>query len=142
MDEELRTELLRRMEQDQQARLSDDLESGAFATVDAENLPWLKNLIHSRGWPGASLVGTDGAHAAWLLVQHAAGGGGPGTDRGLPGPLHRAVRGGQDQVPAVRDLGALRAAGDQRMAHHYLRRLRSRDADYWFADLSLESSRG
>jgi len=71
MDEELRAELLRRMEKDQEARLSDDLESGAFEAVDAENLPWLKNLIHSRGWPGASLVGTDGAHAAWLLVQHA-----------------------------------------------------------------------
>src|SRR5205085_1172028 len=24
-----------------------------------------------RGWPGKSLVGVDGANAAWLLVQHA-----------------------------------------------------------------------
>jgi len=71
MDEELRAELLRRMDKDQEARRSEDLESGAFEVVDAENLPWLKDLIHSRGWPGASLVGPDGAHAAWLLVQHA-----------------------------------------------------------------------
>src|ERR1700749_3284436 len=40
--------------------------------ADGENLPWLKGVIASRGWPGASLVGSDGAFAAWLLVQHAA----------------------------------------------------------------------
>ena len=38
---------------------------------DGENLPWLKEVIAAHGWPGASLVGTEGAHAAWLLAQHA-----------------------------------------------------------------------
>jgi len=39
--------------------------------VDAENLPWLKQTIAHKGWPTRSMVGDEGAHAAWLLVQHA-----------------------------------------------------------------------
>ena len=71
MDEELRAELLRRMERDQAARLADDRDWELVLQVDAENLPWLKDVIADRGWPGASLVGPDGAQAAWLLAQHA-----------------------------------------------------------------------
>jgi hypothetical protein len=65
----LRAELLRRVEKDQAARKARDLE--AVRAVDAENLPWLKQVIEEHGWPGSSLAGTDGARAAWLLVQHA-----------------------------------------------------------------------
>jgi hypothetical protein len=39
--------------------------------ADAENLPWLKDVIARTGWPGKSAVGDDGASAAWLLAQHA-----------------------------------------------------------------------
>jgi hypothetical protein len=69
MDEELRSELFRRREKDQVARKAWDHEG--MLQADGENLPWLKAVIAEHGWPGASLVGTDGAHAAWLLVQHA-----------------------------------------------------------------------
>ena len=69
MDDGLRAELLRRVEIDQVARKALDAE--AMREADGENLPWLKGVIAARGWPGASLVGTDGAHAAWLLAQHA-----------------------------------------------------------------------
>ena len=69
MDEELRAELIRRMRADQEARQSWD--SAAVAAADAANLPWLRQLIDNAGWPGQSLVGKDGAQAAWLLVQHA-----------------------------------------------------------------------
>jgi hypothetical protein len=31
----------------------------------------LKEIVKRHGWPGASVAGKDGAHAAWLLVQHA-----------------------------------------------------------------------
>lgn len=41
------------------------------ATVDADNLAWLKEVVAEVGWPGQSMVGEDGAHAAWLLAQHA-----------------------------------------------------------------------
>ncbi|HEX6521615.1 MAG TPA: DUF6624 domain-containing protein [Streptosporangiaceae bacterium] len=69
MDAELRAELLRRMETDQIARRGCD--PAVMAAADAENLPWLKQVIAEAGWPGASLVGQDGAFAAWLLAQHA-----------------------------------------------------------------------
>ncbi len=70
MRPELREELLRRMERDQATRRArDDWEK--VVAVDAENLPWLENLVGEVGWPGRSLAGEDGAHAAWLLVQHA-----------------------------------------------------------------------
>ena len=69
MDEELRAELLRRVEPDQAARKALDID--AILAVDAENLPWLKGVVAAHGWPGKSLVGDNGAHAAWLLAQHA-----------------------------------------------------------------------
>jgi hypothetical protein len=43
----------------------------AMAAADGENLPWLRQVVADAGWPGKSLVGDDGAHAAWLLAQHA-----------------------------------------------------------------------
>lgn len=39
--------------------------------VDEANTAWLTELTARRGWPGRTLVGEDGAHAAWLLAQHA-----------------------------------------------------------------------
>ena len=69
MNEELRAELLRRVAADQLA--SHALDSGAMAAADGENLPWLRQVIDGVGWPGKSLVGEDGAQAAWLLAQHA-----------------------------------------------------------------------
>ena len=69
MDENLRAELLRRAAVDQTARNALDPE--AMEQADAQNLPWLKEMIADHGWPGRSAVGEDGAAAAWLLVQHA-----------------------------------------------------------------------
>jgi hypothetical protein len=42
-----------------------------IATVDSLNTVWLKELVSERGWPRQSEVGKQGAHHAWLLVQHA-----------------------------------------------------------------------
>ena len=69
MNEELRAELLRRVAADQEARRALDVQ--ATAAADGENLPWLRQVITDVGWPGKSLVGEDGADAAWLLAQHA-----------------------------------------------------------------------
>jgi hypothetical protein len=33
----------------------------------------LEAIIDRHGWPGKSLVGEDGAHAAWFTIQHAIG---------------------------------------------------------------------
>jgi DNA-binding IclR family transcriptional regulator len=43
----------------------------ALEDVDRDNTRWLGELVNRQGWPGRSLVGEDGAAAAWLLAQHA-----------------------------------------------------------------------
>jgi hypothetical protein len=85
-DEKLRQELLRRMREDQDGRkkliqlMNAQTEPGkqkelpemkAMIEIDKRNTAWLKEVIDRRGWPGKSLVGADGANAAWLMVQHA-----------------------------------------------------------------------
>jgi hypothetical protein len=65
------------MDRDQEARAavtSTDLDAEVVArvrAVDAENTSWLKTVLDCSGWPGRSLVGDEGALAAWLLAQHA-----------------------------------------------------------------------
>ena len=75
----LRDELLARVKTDQEARMK-LIEAGnpppagllkAVKDADDKNRAWLKGVVEKHGWPGKSLVGEDGAHAAWLLVQHA-----------------------------------------------------------------------
>lgn len=94
---QLRRELLERIKVDQAARnviiewmknhskvgafdpaaLSDDLKaefeqlSLAIRNTDEENTKRLDEIVEQHGWPTISLVGQDGANAAWLLVQHA-----------------------------------------------------------------------
>ncbi len=91
MDEALRTELLRRVEKDQVARKARDVDG--MREADAENLPWLKAVVAERGWPGASVVGTDGANGAWLLAQHADAD--PAFQRRCLGLLAAAVEAGE-----------------------------------------------
>src|SRR5687768_13706736 len=43
----------------------------AIKKADQENTERLGAVIEKHGWPANSLVGKDGSHAAWLLVQHA-----------------------------------------------------------------------
>lgn len=45
--------------------------SAEMSAVDNKNRARLKEIVKAHGWPGVSLVGKDGANAAWLLVQHA-----------------------------------------------------------------------
>lgn len=39
--------------------------------VDEDNLAFLAEVIGRHGWLGRNLVGSDGASACWLMVQHA-----------------------------------------------------------------------
>jgi hypothetical protein len=72
---QLRDELLRRRDADQAARSALTLgAAGALATtmsIDDDNAAWLRHVIAEWGWPGHSLVGEEGSHAAWLVAQHA-----------------------------------------------------------------------
>lgn len=77
MNDELSAELQERASRDQAARMS--LRPGygmpewetVVAPVDRDNTARLREIIAQHGWPGHQLVGEAGAHAAWLLVQHA-----------------------------------------------------------------------
>src|SRR5713101_5335762 len=90
VDETLRQELLRRMGEDQKARQAvlpfleklkiwdpaeikklDLPEVKKLNEIDRRNTARMKEIVNQHGWPGNALVGTDGANAAWLLVQHA-----------------------------------------------------------------------
>ncbi|MDE2803924.1 MAG: hypothetical protein OXN18_02135 [Gemmatimonadota bacterium] len=42
-----------------------------MAQVHQRNAQRLRRIIESVGWPGSDLVGSDGAEAAWLILQHA-----------------------------------------------------------------------
>lgn len=42
----------------------------AVQEIDRKNRARLKEIVKQHGWPTATLVGQDGAHDAWLLVQH------------------------------------------------------------------------
>ena len=54
-----------------------------------------RELLSARGWPGRTLVGEDGAAAAWLLAQHADGD--PVRQRAFRDALRGAV--GQGEAP-------------------------------------------
>jgi hypothetical protein len=77
----LRSEIASRIAMDQavQQELSARIQAGqpigpAVARQDSvfnANLEWMRHVLAQYGWPGRRLVGDDGSHGAWLLLQHA-----------------------------------------------------------------------
>ena len=76
----LRRELLTWMAEDQRVRMAVIKRSEAkpsqeasdeLGGIDKQTTMYMKAVIDKHGWPGYKLVGRDGAHAAWILVQHA-----------------------------------------------------------------------
>ncbi len=81
----LRHELLKLAEQDQGNRADimafvqrvgagsaqADSAERVLAAADAPLQARLRRIVADHGWPGRHLVGDDGAHAAWLILQHA-----------------------------------------------------------------------
>ncbi|XXF79410.1 hypothetical protein P2318_06570 [Myxococcaceae bacterium GXIMD 01537] len=77
-DPALRDELMKMMEEDQEARMAlgrsdfkDEAAKARMAAIDTRNTARMKEIIAAKGWPGTKLVGANGSLAAWLLVQHA-----------------------------------------------------------------------
>jgi hypothetical protein len=80
MNYKLRDELLAMKEHDLRARARLAADGSLFEgyhpemeAVHRRNSAKLTEIIHEYGWPGSSLVGDDGAEAAWLVAQHAIG---------------------------------------------------------------------
>ena len=73
---DMREELLAMVEEDQLARRGIRSDRGGdtiaqLQDIDRRNTERLKEMVETYGWPTRSMVGDDGAQAAWLLVQHA-----------------------------------------------------------------------
>jgi hypothetical protein len=64
-----------------------------MAIVHRRNGDRLGEIVDQHGWPGRSLVGEDGADAAWLLLKHAIGQ--PDLQRRLLAVLQQAVAAGE-----------------------------------------------
>jgi len=80
MNRELKTDLLAMADEDNRLRAelvaSGELFRGynsRMADVHQRNAEQLDTIIQQHGWPGRSLVGEEGADAAWLVLQHAIG---------------------------------------------------------------------
>jgi hypothetical protein len=75
----LRRELLKMVEEDQRVRFEwiekskkgEQTAATEMEAVDVEDLVDLHRIVAESGWPTVSMVGDDGAHAAWLMLQHA-----------------------------------------------------------------------
>jgi hypothetical protein len=80
-DDALRRRLLDLARADQAVRdvpnISDSMRDAGFkrrmAARDSADSAELRGIMDRYGWPGRSLVGADGASAAWLVAQHVAG---------------------------------------------------------------------
>jgi hypothetical protein len=79
---ELRAEIARMVVVDQavQQQINDRMQAGQavgpaeFARRDSvfvANLERMRVILANYGWPGWRLVGQEGSHGAWLLLQHA-----------------------------------------------------------------------
>jgi hypothetical protein len=67
----LREELIQMAARDQDVRNAG--QKGDFSKwreIDTANEARLKHIVGQYGWPTFSMIGVDGAHAAWLLAQH------------------------------------------------------------------------
>jgi hypothetical protein len=67
-----------------------------MAAVHRANAERLRGIVEAMAWPTASLVGSEAAEAAWLIVQHAIGE--PELQRGMLPVLWEHARRGE--VPA------------------------------------------
>lgn len=80
MNDELRERLLAMAAEDERVRAELAADGSLFqgyhprmAEVHRRNAAELVGIIAEHGWPGKGLVGEEGAHAAWLILQHAIG---------------------------------------------------------------------
>ncbi|HZI18827.1 MAG TPA: DUF6624 domain-containing protein [Pyrinomonadaceae bacterium] len=107
MNEALRQTLLAMRDEDRRVRAelaaTGELFEGyapRMEEVHRRNARALESIVEQHGWPGRSLVGEEGAEAAWLILQHAIGA--PGLQRRcLPVLWEEAARGEVEPAQAA-----------------------------------------
>lgn len=67
---EIALEIKNMVQVDQEMRSRSQVEDYWDETVDAKNTKRMKEIVAKIGWPTISKVGKEGAHDAWLLIQH------------------------------------------------------------------------
>jgi hypothetical protein len=79
MNHILKTEIISMAEADQRV-LQELAETGELGTTDyhprvreihIRNTTRMKEIVREYGWPCCDLVGSEGAEAAWMIIQHA-----------------------------------------------------------------------
>lgn len=78
MNNDLREELLSMQKEDERlmrelmeaGELKEDEYHPRIKQLHEANVARVKEIIAEYGWPGKSIVGQEGAKAAWLIVQH------------------------------------------------------------------------
>lgn len=102
----LRDELLAMAEADDRVRRELAAEGTLYhgynprmESVHRRNAARLSAIIDRVGWPGRTMVGADGAHAAWILAQHAIGD--PALQRRVLQLLRQAAAQGEATVLEV-----------------------------------------
>ena len=100
LDGNLRAELLALIAEDDAVRARLAADGSLFGgyhpemeEVHRRNADALRRILARVGWPGRSLVGEDGAAAAWRIVQHAIGE--PDFMRGCRSLIRNAVAAGE-----------------------------------------------
>ncbi len=67
--------------------------------VHRRNARELLDIVRAHGWPATALVGEDGMHAAWIVLQHAIGE--PAVQRGCLPILREAAQRGDATAAQV-----------------------------------------
>jgi hypothetical protein len=106
MNSILRDELLAMAEEDRRVR-AELMAEGSLGDgyhprmeeVHRRNASRLTTILEQLGWPGRSLVGEEGAHAAWFVLQHAIGN--PSLQRRGLDLLRRAAEQGEASARQV-----------------------------------------
>jgi len=118
--DDIRSELLALVEEDQRVRAELVAEGSLFdgyhprmRVVHEANAERLASILNQRGWPGEPRVGSDGANAAWLIVQHAIGR--PAFQREALEALGTAWRNGCERSAGAADSAAFRDGGVPRV---------------------------
>ena len=70
-EQAIRDTLIRIMQRGGGTTASDSAMWLRMRVIDSANTTWLKQVVAEHGWPGRSLVGRDGADAAYTIAQHA-----------------------------------------------------------------------